>query len=178
MGLQRVRHDWATKYRIMQCPPKHTCGSAESFNCMIQRVDISYYLWSSLLISEFIFGKRKIIWFCGFFFFKCQRMQCLQLEWKMQKPNVTVLNSGCPVKSPEELWKNTDAWASPDFLKRISGLSSSNGMFLLCPSCLSGAAKVDSLWPKEHPSTSKELKKPTWQSLTSLFKHLVQEPWG
>lgn len=48
------------------------------------------------------------------------------------------------------------------------GVGPSSGIFLLLPRCLSCAAKVESLWPEEHPSTSMELKKPTQQSLTLL----------
>lgn len=31
----------------------------------------------------------------------------------MQTPKAMVLNPGCTLETPGELWKNTNAWASP-----------------------------------------------------------------
>lgn len=60
-------------------------------------------------------------------------------------------------------------------------VGSSGIFFLLFPRCLSCPAKVESLWPKEHPSTSKELKKTHQKSLTllsntSLRSHRAEHP--
>jgi hypothetical protein len=45
----------------------------------------------------------------------------------------------------------------------------------------SDVAKAKNLWPKGHPSASKELKKPNWHLLTSLLhiwfrSHRVESP--
>lgn len=105
--------------------------------------------------------KRKIIWFQPSLF-KCQRRQHLHLEKRKKKPKTRVLNPGCSSELLGKHWKNTDAWASPQTRNRSSrGGAQQWDFFLLFPRCLFCPAKVESLWPKEHLSMSKELKKPT-----------------